>query len=260
VGSQRRRLFALAFAVALVVLGSVPSNVFAASGYKFVGWRELPPLQNSERWVLQGKKLPSGACRYSYESDVEELPESGWEIRSIAIDMEHCAKVMEEGVPTFTRRPVLDGQTETLASAEGGGFAALASTRGAWQQVTWYDIIGLWLTYDATQIHWTYNGSTVWAGSVDWHMGWRTGTGWKNIFVAKSGSYGSGNSFYKGETWSSFKNDVFCWPFPTVYTYYYFNRMWGYADGHATRTQSSDSVDECLPFHMDIVSEYGEWS
>lgn len=49
----------------------------------------------------------------------------------------------------------------------------------------------------------------------------------------------------------------FCWPLPTVYTHYYYVRMWGHPNGTATWSQSSDSVDECFPFHWDKLTAYG---
>jgi hypothetical protein len=70
--------------------------------------------------------------------------------------------------------------------------------------------------------------------------------------------WGSGSSSLRSESWSNYSNGVFCWPLPTVYTHYYYDRIWGFPDGHATRAQSSDSVNECLPFHFDI-SAYGNW-
>lgn len=91
------------------------------------------------------------------------------------------------------------------------------------------------------------------------HTGWRWGSGWSQLYSGKSGSYGPSNSYYLGNTISGFSNNVFCWPLPTVYTYYYFNKMWGHPNGTATRDQSSDSIDECLPFHVDIESAYGHF-
>jgi hypothetical protein len=33
--------------------------------------------------------------------------------------------------------------------------------------------------------------------------------------------------------------------------------MWGHKDGTATRSQSSDSIDECFMFHWDKITAYG---
>jgi hypothetical protein len=125
--------------------------------------------------------------------------------------------------------------------------------------VTWYDIVNLWLNYDVTQITWSYNGSSVSAGSVQGFVGWRSGSGWGLVYAHHAGSYGAGNSYYLGNTWSKMGNPIFCPTPPIVYTVYSFNKVWGHPSGTATRSQSSDSIDECLPFHFDIQSAYGTW-
>jgi hypothetical protein len=167
---------------------------------------------------------------------------------------------MEEGIPPGSKVASNDSDTEWMATAANQDVSITTSTRAAYQRVVWYDFINLWLTYDVTDIEWTYNGETVSSGSVSRYYDKRTETGWQYLSGGKSGSLASDHSYYRGDTWSSFKNSTFCWPLPTVYTYYYYNRVWGHRDGHATRSQSSDSVDECLPFHFQVYSAYGHWS
>ena len=174
--------------------------------------------------------------------------------------MDHCAKLMEEGTPTA--RP--ETPSPTLFSSTGDGVVA-ADTSGysAWQQVVWKDDLP-WpftqtLTYDVTQIGWTSNGSTVTSGITSIWLYEDGYTGWRLDSYNRTGTLAADHSFCKGNTTSTFHNGQFCWPLPTVYTYYYYNRMWGFADGHATRSQSTDSVDECLPLHVDIYSAYGSF-
>lgn len=46
-----------------------------------------------------------------------------------------------------------------------------------------------------------------------------------------------------------------------VYTYYYYyNRVWGHSNGTATRANSTDTVDECVPLFPGVQSAYGQWS
>lgn len=75
-----------------------------AGGFTFDYWVEGPALVDGHRWVVAGSKLPSGACRYSYES-LGEATEVGWAIRSVAVDMSHCAKLFEDGFPTHPGTP-----------------------------------------------------------------------------------------------------------------------------------------------------------
>ena len=71
-------------------------------------------------------------------------------------------------------------------------------------------------------------------------------------------AYLSGDTAVLGTTTSDFVNGTFCpKPLPDVWTHYYYVRMWGQRDGRATWSRSSDSVDECFPFHWDKITAYG---
>jgi hypothetical protein len=227
----------------------------------------VPRLVDSRQWVLIGSKLDNGACRYKYPDTEQGLPDSGWELRSIAIDLDKCAKLMEEGVPTSpTETPKgsavyrLEDQSASLDSTVGEQQMALASTRAAWQKVEWKDIVGISVNSDTTEIEWTYNGTDVTSGQVSGFLTWNDSTRWKLVYGYHSGYLQPAGDYYRGNTWSKFKNSWFCSPLPTVYTYYYHNKMWGHPDGHATRSQSSDTIDECLPLHFDVYSAYGQYN
>ena len=56
---------------------------------------------------------------------------------------------------------------------------------------------------------------------------------------------------------STWKSSV-C-PGTTVYTYYYYNRVWGHYNGTSTRAESSNSVNECLPFFPWVQAGYGTY-
>lgn len=259
----------IALASPIATLGSSgPADITA--GYNFTYRTGLPELDDAHRWVLQGLKLPNGVCRYKYDLGPSEIPPAGWEIRSIAADVAQCAKLIEEGTPVTLGVSVQEEgttvrelPTKNVASLDVGASAVTTSSQAAWQKVTWYDPLpfgGLWVNFDVTQINWSYNGSTVSAGSSSGSVGWRWGSGWDVTYSNSFNSYGPGSSFFLGETNSGFDNQAFCWPLQTAYTYYYYNRVWGHPNGTATRSQSSDTVDECVgPFHFDIQSAYGTW-
>ena len=224
--------------------------------YSFEDWISAPPLVNDHYWVLTGTRLADGACRYDYTQPEATLPASGWEIRSVAIDFDHCAKLMEEGTPTArpdTPEPILSSPTSL------GVVAPDLTAYYAWQQVTWKDIIGIVLNYDVTQIGWTSDGSTVTSGITAPYFYEDADTGWRLDSYQVKHTLASDHSSYMGNTISTFHNSQFCWPLPTVYTYYYYNKMWGFPDGHATRSQNSDTVDECVRMHFDIYSAYGQF-
>jgi hypothetical protein len=264
-GHPRRGAVTAAFvALVLSVLASAPAGA-APTGFDFAN-RPLDQLSNSRTWILQGQRLANGACRYQYPSDEVTIPVRGWELRSLGIDMATCRKLMEEGTPEgFDANASADaGAVSITQSAEHtqskSTVTALAwSNQGAWQRVIYRDVSGVLVNADLTQINWSYNGSSVSSASTTggWH--WNTATRWQLGAHNVTELYGTLNSSYRGQTTATFTNSYFCNPLPTVHTYYWYNRVWGFPNGTSTRSQSSDTVDECLPIHIDIQAAYGQW-
>jgi hypothetical protein len=266
-GRGFRRIFTIAFAVLLH--STLPATAAlagdATGGYDFTRRPDVAPLLGAREWVLTGTKLANGACRYRYPDVSAVPPESGWAIRSIGVDMDKCAKLMEEGIPTSLPETPKGGTLvelggDGLAADTEGEQAAVASTRAAWQKVVWSDLINLPVNWDATEIEWTYSGGNVTSGNVSGWVWGSSATHWQIVYAYHEQFLHAQGDFFRGNTWSKFKNDWFCWPLPTVYTYYYYNKMWGHPDGTATRSQSSDSVDECLILHFDAYSAYGQFN
>lgn len=214
--------------------------------------------------MLQGTKLANGACRYKYPAGPQVIPADGWEMRTVAVDMDGCRKLLEEGTPSaLTVSEPAAGTTVTeqlpvITAGKAGTTlqAAATSSRSAWQRALWKDPVGVMMTNDATQITWAYNGATVSSGNA---AGW-----WYNIptwsRVSNSVTQGFFSGAFRGQTVSKFQSS-FCQGLPTVYTYYYYyyNRVYGHADGTSTRSESSDSVDECLPFFKYVQAGYGTY-
>ncbi len=233
--------------------------------------QSLPPLTGARTWILQGEKLPSGGCSYPYATGAEKIPGRGWTLRSIALDPDRCRKLMEEGTPTAfsdDSGPGIGLVTETVsgdpAAVKGAdpsaSTAAVAATKGAWQRVIWRDAVGILTTAVVTQINWTFNGATVSGGSTTGAWQFNTATKWKLDVKSLTQLYCGGASCYRGQATATFSNSFFCAPLPVVYTYYYYKRVWGHANGTSTRSQSSDPQGECLPLHIDIELAYGQWS
>jgi hypothetical protein len=257
-----RRLLVAVLAVLLMTIGSALPTVAAdgSSGFPIRLQTRLPLIM-ARQWVLQGTKTTSGGCSFSVPTEQTPLPESRWVVRSIAIDPDACTKLMEEGIPTYDP-PAIDGATFIDASQIQDDSDALAiggSTRSAWQWVGYKDIPGLTTTYDVTEITWGYDGSNVYSGSVKQYNAWWIYTGWEKVYAYKSGSLEPSGDYYLGNTWAKFKNSVFC-PGSTVYTYYYYNKMWGYPDGTATRSWSSDTINDCLRLFEEVYSAYGQYT
>src|SRR4051812_44501283 len=120
---------------------------------------------------------------------------------------------MEEGAPTAL--PVtpegssvltFGDRSESVDAVVGEQQLALASSRAAWQKVEWKDALGISVNSDTTKIEWTYNGTDVTSGQVSGFVTWYTKTGWSNVYAYHEGNRQSGGDFYRGNTWSKFKN------------------------------------------------------
>ena len=226
----------------------------------------LEPLQDPRTWVLRGKKLEDGSCRYRYDFGEREVPPGGWVIRSIAVDMSNCTKVMEEGSPVTILSPemILNGavsatsQSLATLTMAGGGAQTLAasSTRGAWQIVSWLDLASAPTSRTKTQIRWTYNGTAVLSGNASGTWWFLDFTGWRLAFKDLTQKFEADGSF-RGQTRATYENGTFCGSSnPMVFTFINHNRVWGHKNGTATIAQSSDTVNDCLPLHVDITTGY----
>jgi hypothetical protein len=267
-----RRFSRLVIVTATITLAGAPTSATATAAEQPVtGFQYLrvgsPALVDATRWVLQGKKQRDGSCDYQYPSQERELPENGWVLRSIGINTSTCTKLMEEGSPAEPLALSADpaGGTSTSTSlptlsksgSDNAQGLAATSTRGAWQLVSWLDIASLKTSWDHTQIYWTYNGTSVLSGNTAGRWWWLDFTGWRlvagsNVISQRFESDGA----FRGQTKATMRNPTFCAPFPTTYTYYYYNRVYGHANGTATISQSSDSVNDCVALHVDIVTAY----
>ena len=174
--------------------------------------------------------------------------------------MKTCRKLMEEGTPTSfaTDGAGIASIISVIDDSAAPAQALTTSTQDAWQRVIWRDLAGLLLNADLTQITWNYNGSSVSGGVTVGGWSWNTATRWQLTAHGGSDLYGPGASYYFGRTTSTFSNTFFCGG-NLVQTFYYNNDMWGHPNGTATRSQNSDTVNECLPVHIDIQSAYGKW-
>ncbi len=226
---------------------STPAGATATSS---AGWESVESpvlsLANAHTWVLDGQVLADGACAYRYDDPPTEIPTGGWVRQVISVDPSKCQQVMQEGTPI--------DQVAFRAVAgisPSSSVTPATSRRGAWQAVIWFDIAGLQLTADLTQIYWDYNGSTVSNGSTNGtctaSQAW-----WSLAYCYKTSSYPTGS--YMGQTWSEFYTS-FCL-YEKTYVYYNYNRVWGHPDGTAAIAQSSNSVNACLPLHGNVYTGY----
>ncbi len=264
-----RPLGIAAIAVAMILATSAQWASASASQPITAGFTNfrsgLAPLLNARTWILEGTKLANGACRYKNVNDESVVPPGGWEERTIALDPDGCRKLIEAGTPTDLSPGGGKGDAQASASvaadpSEAGraGVQPLASgTKTAYIRIFWMDPANIKVNQDVTQVHWSYNGSTVSGAYANGYWSWFEPTHWAQYGSSLTAAYQSGNTSIKGTTTSDFFNSWFCRPLPIVYTHYYYVRMWGHKDGTATWSQSSDSIDECFPFHWDKLTAYG---
>lgn len=267
---RTRTASAVALAVAFVLTASAAwtsTSAVALNTAGFQHWRtDLAPLANAQTWIVQGRMLGNGACRYRNTNTEKEVPAGGWVERTVALDPIRCRKLVEAGNPTEPSQRTTD-QSASSSSVSSPALTSdpapeqelsILSTQSAWIRSSWLDVANLHVNDDVTQVNWTSNGTTVSNGSSNGYFSWLQATGWQKLADSNTSTYGPGYSYIQGETTSSFGNATFCpWPLPDVFTYYFYVRMWGHPNGTATWSQSSDSIDECFPFHTEKVSGYG---
>lgn len=98
-------------------------------------------------------------------------------------------------------------------------------------------------------ISWAYTPQgCVSTGSARGEWSWFAGSGWSLGSHGGSGSHDC--SRFRGRTYATFSNSAFCWPLPTVYTYYYYVDAYGWSTGNVGGSRSTDSVNECAPLWM----------
>ena len=123
-------------------------------------------------------KLPNGGCRYDYSTKPTVVPESGWVLRTIAIDTRNCRKLFEEGPP---REFLSDGsatieRANVTASESQEPILAAAQQKSAWQRVIWRDAVGILVNAVMVQVNWTFNGTTICCGSTNGAWQFNTAT------------------------------------------------------------------------------------
>ena len=258
-GTDKRSRGSLRAAAVLAagILASVfPAATLAAeptqAGYVYQQ-SELSPLAEARSYVLQGTRLTDGRCHYDYPDVKVPAEAAAWEVRDIAIDPVHCRKIVEEGIPGDPDPVLADGDkriTEAVRETKGVATSgeAVTSTASGYNWTWWEDVVGIKVNQDRTNISWSYNGTCSSSGSTSGEWSWNYGSGWQ--IVSYSGSEYESCSYYRGTTVSHFKNTSFCAPLPTVHTYYYYVRAYGYPSGSIGGSRSTDSVDECLPLWM----------
>ena len=207
----------------------------------------LPPLLQARTYVVSGTPL-NGGCVYTYPTVGLPVGMTSIVTRLLAYDPKGCRELLEEGIPTPAALDTgrgLTTLTQTLASpgargSVGGKLAqpVAASVASGYHKVWWYDVIGLTVNYDQTNISWSYDGSCALNGSASGSWGWDAGNHWR--LISNGGTTSLGCSRYIGDTWSHMQNSQFelCLG-ATVDTYYDLVRISGWYDGLLTGDRST---------------------
>jgi hypothetical protein len=235
---------------------AVPSVALADGGGYVFRQDELPPLQDAQTTLIQGKPV-TGGCEWPSESDRVELAAGEtWEIRDIAVDLTACRKIRESGTPTVMRDPPPVDASTSMALPNGGRHPAGANSaqevspaatgfRYVIHRAWWSDAPGFTLNYDETRSSWVWEvGGCVLDGNGYGDWGWLSGTGWR--IISYGGSTNRTCSRFYAVTYSHFRNTQFC-SGVSVDTYYSYVRNYGYNTGSFVGTRSSDTYRECLP-------------
>jgi hypothetical protein len=207
----------------------------------------LPGLLQTHTYVVSGSHRGDG-CAYSYPTVTLPVGTTAIVTRLLAYDPVGCRELLEEGLPTAAALETTNALTTLTqplapvrASASSGGRLAkpLNSSLGSgYHKVWWYDIIGLTVNYDQTNISWSYDGSCALNGSASGSWGWDSGNHWQ--LISNGGTTSLSCSRYIGDTWSHMRNSAFELCFGAVVdTYYDLVRLSGWYDGLMTADRSS---------------------
>src|SRR5258705_8914859 len=236
-------------AVGIAVVAPVAT---LGSGDGFVHQSKAPaPLLSRTTYIVPGTKTADGG-HYTYPGLRLRASETTRVQRDVGIDQANCRKLVEEGVPTTSEAaPGADARISQPVGHQSGTTRAGISEVGhsGFTKIWWVDQPGYLVNQDETIISWIVSGSCVTQGNASGDWEWRSGTGWQ--IVSYGGTDDRTCTRYKGETWATYKNPVFCVGQPTVYTYYYYVRAYGWSTGNPwiTGTWSSDSVNDCLTLY-----------
>lgn len=168
-----------------------------------------------------------------------------WEIRDLGIDMKHCAKLVEAGIPSSTPTPVSQHAIhETIGSnlSAGRGDPVYSGYAKNWYE----DGVGKTLTYDETDLTWGWDGTCATGGSTSGVWQWFGNSGW--VLDNNGGSNTTTCLRQIGETYSAFHNGAFCSPITTYITYSYVD-FYGYYDGTWDAARSNYYSGACLPIY-----------
>lgn len=239
----------------LIAVASSSTQPVAAIGDGFeFQTRERAPLQDSRTYIVHGSKI-EGGCAYQYPRTVTPRGHVAWEVRTVGVDMKQCRKLMQEGVPTDLSSPAGDsrevqvfGSTSRTGRAPGQA-RPLAATLSGHTESWFEDCCGILLNKDRTEVTWSFNGECATGGSTSGFWEWNSGSGWR--LISNGGSNNTYCLYHRGDTWSEFRNGLFCSPL-TVYTYYWHVIFNGYYDGTWSGYVDHDTAYECLPV-------YGFW-
>lgn len=235
--------------VAAVLMLAAPTSS-AAAGYHFTYQDKAPaPFLQSRTYVVRGAVDSSGGCTYTYPSLRAPAGAPRWEVRTLGIDPERCAMLVEEGVPREVEVPSNEGMLSTSVGAPGGASpaAATSSVASGYTSAWFEDVAGIHVTQDTTYISWNYTGSCVSGGSSSGQWSW------DSLFTLVSNggtnSY-NGCSWFMGDTWSSMKTISLPCPWTSVWTYYYHIRTYGWKDGSVTASYSDNWAQNGCPLPL----------
>ncbi|HET8569259.1 MAG TPA: hypothetical protein VFM93_09765 [Candidatus Limnocylindria bacterium] len=238
-----RTLRAFVLALALLPLQTITAT--AQDGAFVYRPFSLPALENMRTYIVSGARVGAG-CAYTYPTLELRPGRTAIAARLLAYDAKGCRELLEEGVPTAaaldtgTHLSTLTQSISTAPRIAGGKLAMPLATSVAsgYHRVWWYDIIGLTVNYDQTNISWSYDGSCALNGSASGNWGWDSGNWWR--LISNGGTTSLGCSRYIGDTWSHMQNSQFEGCFGAVVdTYYDLVRASGWYDGLLTGDRST---------------------
>lgn len=195
------------------------------------------PLLNSYEITIQGTQtgLDTGdiyTCEFP-GPDLDLAPDQqAVAAYLVSVNTSNCTEVVQIGTPasTFTDSSDMDTATQDPIDLTGTGAVSSARTTAkaspdsattlysssAYFRVAWYDVIGLKVNEDRSNISWSWDRTCVRSSSGSGSWWWRSGSGWslysRDAYIYRYCSHTT------VQTDATFRNGAFCWP-GVVWTY-----------------------------------------
>lgn len=187
----------------------------------------LKPLDNRQRFILQGNKTSTG-CQYPdimLKKTKDEVNISKV-IRELAVNPDTCQQLVEQGT---LNEPPENSSPQYKKIFQNAAQLSSQGTKQARMTTNWYDPINITVNYVYAQINFNYDGIYAYPNWAGFGHDWYTPTYWYDVSYSTESYNQSSPLFIYARIYDHMRNDWFL--FTTTNVYYQPNTVIGYPDG-----------------------------